>query len=370
MPSLSPAPLFVIGIWRSGTSLLCTLLNQHPEIAVLYEGEAALLRPAFWGGAKADWQERWNFWNGALERHKIQVAQLPQAVPDLQTAYAAVCQQYAQSRGASIWGDKSPSYNAQLCQLAQDFPGARFIIIWRDPAGILRSIANAARKGSHFFAKPGLPIRALLGCKVLKDEVDRLVAQGGAVHQIQYEEMVRDPEAAMRSACKFLGIAFDPRMMTLAGADRSAIYDGAHHGNVKGTEIRVAQKSRSPKAEVLSPALLSKIERYTKHWQSQTRGEWPAYPAAGSTSGASAGIGERLTDQLCFWLLSLVDGFTSAVYSYAPISLLRWYRTSRGRRVPEMPSVDIADSEDSLDPDAQPTPAAVEGANREPANVA
>ncbi len=370
MPTPSPAPLFVIGIWRSGTSLLYALLNQHPDIALLYEGEAALLRPAFWGGNKSDWQERWNFWNGALERHTISTAQLPQTVPDLQTAYASVCQQYAATRGASHWGDKSPSYNSQLCQLAQDFPGARFIIIWRDPAGILRSIENAARKGNHFFAKNGLPLRALLGCKVLKDEVDRLSSHGGSVHQIQYEEMVRNTEAAMRDVCKFLDLPFSPRMATLEGSDRSAIYDGAHHGNVKGAEIRV-DRPKTPKAEVLPPELLAKINRYVSYWQSETHGVWPAYPLTGSLSAASAGLFERVADQLRFRLLGLLDGFTSTVYSYAPIGLLRWYRTSRGRRVPVMPAAAAAADSDSESDDTleSPAPAAESPAEHETASV-
>lgn len=360
MASPSPAPLFVIGIWRSGTSLLYALLNQHPQIALLYEGEAALLRPVFWGGSGPVWQERWNFWNGALERHQIEIASLPASVPDLQTAYTAVCRQYAEKKGATLWGDKSPSYNSQLCQLAQEFPGARFLIIWRDPAGILRSIANAARKGNHFFAKRGIMLRALLGCKVLKDEVDRLVARGGAVHQIQYEEMIRDTEGCMRGICDFLDLPFDPRMVTLEGADRSAIYDGAHHGNVKGTEIRVEKK----RPEILPPALLAKIARYTRWWQSQSpdHAPWPAYPAPGSDPGPVAGFAERTADALHFQWLSWFDAFTSAVYSYAPIGLLRWYRTSRGRRVPEMPAQSVANS---LDGEA-PEPAEPE---REEANV-
>jgi len=28
---MSPGPLFVVGMWRSGTSLLYALLNQHKE---------------------------------------------------------------------------------------------------------------------------------------------------------------------------------------------------------------------------------------------------------------------------------------------------------------------------------------------------
>jgi len=30
-------PVFVVGVFRSGTSLLYSLLNQHPEIGLMYE---------------------------------------------------------------------------------------------------------------------------------------------------------------------------------------------------------------------------------------------------------------------------------------------------------------------------------------------
>jgi hypothetical protein len=40
-------PVFVVGLWRSGTSLLYRLINQHPEISLMYEGDLAVLRPLF-----------------------------------------------------------------------------------------------------------------------------------------------------------------------------------------------------------------------------------------------------------------------------------------------------------------------------------
>ncbi len=43
--SMSPGPLFVVGMWRSGTSLLYALLNQHPQIGLMYESDFALLSP-------------------------------------------------------------------------------------------------------------------------------------------------------------------------------------------------------------------------------------------------------------------------------------------------------------------------------------
>src|ERR1700737_195615 len=52
----NPWPLFVVGVARSGTSLLYALLNQHPQIAILFEGSLPFLRTLFrvpW--ARSDW---------------------------------------------------------------------------------------------------------------------------------------------------------------------------------------------------------------------------------------------------------------------------------------------------------------------------
>src|SRR5438132_5173201 len=91
----APGPLFVVGIWRSGTSLLYTLLNQHPQIALLYEGELPVMRPLFsTGRAKSDWLERWEFWNQGPSRHGIDGAAIPPSM-DIRSTTEAVCKQYA-----------------------------------------------------------------------------------------------------------------------------------------------------------------------------------------------------------------------------------------------------------------------------------
>src|SRR5450755_3090700 len=107
MSTDSPSgPLFVVGMWRSGTSLLYTLLNQHPQIALLYEGDIPILRPFFWPLQRSQWFARWEFWNGAAHRHKIDRATLPARPPNAQEAAEAVYHQYASRMNAAIWGEK------------------------------------------------------------------------------------------------------------------------------------------------------------------------------------------------------------------------------------------------------------------------
>jgi len=104
MPVETPGPVFVVGMWRSGTSLLYTLLNQHPGIALMYEADLPLLRQLFRNGrSKQDWLERWEFWNSALSRHRIDRQQIPHNVPDLRSAAEIVWKQYA---GGALYGEK------------------------------------------------------------------------------------------------------------------------------------------------------------------------------------------------------------------------------------------------------------------------
>src|ERR1700691_5762752 len=92
----SAGPIIVVGIWRSGTSLLYTLLNQHPEIALMYEGDLLLLSPLLsCKRSKRDGQTQWESWNSALSRHDIAASNISVDMPDLPTAATAVWKEYA-----------------------------------------------------------------------------------------------------------------------------------------------------------------------------------------------------------------------------------------------------------------------------------
>jgi hypothetical protein len=317
-------PLFVVGMWRSGTSLLYALLNQHPQIALMYEGDLPLMAPLFLGGrAKSDWRERWEFWNTALSRHQIVRENLSGEALTLPTAMELAYRQYA---GEAIWGCKSPNYYDCMTRLARWFPTARFIVIYRNPADICRSIVRAGRKAS-WFSRSGMPLRALLGYGRMKKETDSLVNSGARVHVLQYEQLVRDPESVLRAICRFLRIEFDPRMASLASAERSAIYESDHHAMVKGKEIR-ASVSRE---EVLSSALRKKIQRYIHLWREQSGGMWPEECESVGSEVHNPSWPERGFDSLLYRCYRLFDNMTAFIFCFAPLPLLRLYREMKNR---------------------------------------
>jgi Sulfotransferase family len=311
-------------MWRSGTSLLYALLNQHPQIGLMYESDFSLLSSVFLWPRKG-WIAKVDSWNGALTRHKIDTSTLPQKVSGLPEAFRTVAHQYAQKKGATVWGCKSPTYYDSMSRLADWFPDARFIVIWRDPADVCRSIVRAAEKSS-WFAQPGMDIRALLGYRRMKREADNLVHRGAAIHQLQYDDLVREPVATLSGICDFIGVEYDPRMNSLDGADRSAIYNGDHHSMVKSAAI----VSKRDRPEVLSPELKTKIERYVVYWRKESGGKWPLNAAV--TEGAQAATWlERTRDHLRHTFFQTLDSIIPSLYCLVPIPVWQKYRQVKSR---------------------------------------
>lgn len=319
-------PLFVVGAWRSGTSLLYALLNKHPDLGLMYEGDLPLLRALFWiPGLRSRWLARWEFWNLALSRHALDGASIAPDSTDFRSAMSAAYQQRAQKKGARIWGDKSPNYSASVVKLAEDFPHARFLIIWRDPTAICRSIVRAGEENS-WFSRRGMIHRALMGTRELKSACERLVKRGVRVHQIHYEALVKDPARTMRGICDFLDVSFVRAVSSLEGADRSAIYnEGKHHSLVKGEKI----VSSLERPEVLSPRLKRKIGRYVALWREETGGEWPPSSHPPEVNPGKFSFFERAYDRLFYQWLRMLDLTIAFIYCYAPLWLLKQLR---GRR--------------------------------------
>jgi protein-tyrosine sulfotransferase len=316
-------PLFVIGMFRSGTSLLYALLNQHSQIALMYEGDLPHLTSLFWIPRDTTrWIRRWEFWNAALARHKFDGSVIPDGIRDLDKAVRAVYVEYArQKKNASVWGCKSPTYHDEVARLSRVFPNARFIIIWRDLRHICRSILEAAET-SPFFNRRGMTLRAIIGYYDLKRECDELIKRGGRVHQIDYEEMVKDPVGHMQAVCQFLGLQYEPSMSNLKGSDRTAISNLRHHSMVKGDKILAARNG----SDGIPVELRNKIERYVKLWREQYKGAWPMYPKTLESNPKKPSLWERTTDRISYELLQFSHHAAPVIFSFVPMKIWGAYR--------------------------------------------
>jgi hypothetical protein len=312
--------LLVVGVWRSGTSLLYALLNQHPQISLMYEGELALLWPLFrWRGG-ARWLERWNLWNQALSRHQLDASQFTPDIRDLASACDAAYFEVAKPKRARFRGEKFPSYHDRLPVLARLFPQARFILIWRSPLGICDSIARAG-KTSAWNRRFGLLHRALLGCEQMFLGARQLRSMGVRVHQLTYSGLTADPEGELRKMCKFLGITYEPSMTELGSADRSAVYTAEHHKLVHSERVR----PESSLSGALDAKFQTKIERYLVRWRRIYGKEWLADSGV-VPQGKEPGTLELIADKIFYGVLRAYDFAVVVAFCFAPMKLWQSYR--------------------------------------------
>ena len=112
-------PVFVVGVFRSGTSLLYSLLNQHPQMAFMYECDA-LNFPELLSGPRfrGNWLERQEFYNQALSRHRLIYGNSLRGLEKIRTP-EDLYKVYGQGKDAILWGEKSPFYCSHLDRIAK-----------------------------------------------------------------------------------------------------------------------------------------------------------------------------------------------------------------------------------------------------------
>jgi hypothetical protein len=220
--------IFILGIGRSGTSLLNQVLNAHaqclstPEskfILTFYEkyahqtiDKALLLRDVqqyYSHKLRADALPTvWTFEQTQFERD---LAQLPQPLQ-----YAQVCQtfllnmHYLGRNNAQVRciADKNPAYVPHIPQLLHLFPHAKFIVTLRDYRAILNS--DKQSKGARFIT----PIVRLLRWRYHFAYLDKLQqTQPDRFLWVKYEDLVSKPKHTLLQICQFLSIPFQENML-------------------------------------------------------------------------------------------------------------------------------------------------------------
>lgn len=216
-------PLLVLGVRRSGTTLLRVVLDRSAELAVPDESYFVPQLADRHGRtvdveAFADDLRRLptlRDWDVPLDQVR---ARLRPGTP-LGEAIAAVYETYAAARGKSRWGDKTPMYMAELPLLERLFPEALYVHLLRDGRDAASSFLAMPRGiVTESWAHPRTA--AGFACQ-WRTEVEAAQALGRRVGEryleVRYEDLVRGPAAAVERICGFAGLVFDPAMLAYAG---------------------------------------------------------------------------------------------------------------------------------------------------------
>jgi Sulfotransferase family len=216
-----PAP-FVVGVARSGTTLLRLMLDAHPQLAIPPEthflpklfklsdtfaserrGDDELRQASFalitghprWLDFGLDEDDLWRHLSGYPEMSATVAAR-------------AFYEAYAELHGKPRWGDKTPSYTWKMPRIQRRLPEAHFIHLIRDGRDVALSlgevtwgttdVTEAARKWVDELTRA-------------RDRAGKLAA--GTYLELRYEDLVADPEPLLRRASALVDLPWDDAML-------------------------------------------------------------------------------------------------------------------------------------------------------------
>lgn len=211
-------PIFIVGVPRSGTTLLRVMLDSHPRICCgpefkLLSGIAemylTMTDPRFgsimqsYGNTTEDLQLRFRgFINGLMAN-------------------------FCRAEGKSRWAEKTPQNSYYLAPLGEIFPDARFIHLLRDGRDVACSLLTMdwIDVSGH---KPHYLETMAAAAEFWRDAVRNVRNQAsqpglvGRVLEVRYEALVTEPAATMRHLLAFLGEEWDDAVLSHHTKDRSS----------------------------------------------------------------------------------------------------------------------------------------------------
>jgi hypothetical protein len=218
-PPGAPAP-FIVGVGRSGTTLLRLMLDAHPEMAIppethflppLIDSFARLrvtperLLEVIATAPQSGWLE------SGVDRDAL-LARLREIKPlNAPDSIRAFYRLYAEGAGKARWGDKTPHYVTALAKLGRAVPEARFVHMIRDGRDVALSTNRRLVE-----LRGGRPVPAERMAKRWRHRIlsaRRVAAVADRYLEIRYEDVVLDTEPALRRVCEFIDLAFDPVML-------------------------------------------------------------------------------------------------------------------------------------------------------------
>jgi Sulfotransferase family len=208
-----PAP-FIVGVMRSGTTLLRLMLDAHPELTItpetkflpdLIEATADATATAEEAMAPLLASTRWPDFHLSEDdlRERLRAGEPLDSAKASRTIYEA----YAERIGKPRWGDKTPGHAVRMPRIARVLPEARFIHLIRDGRDVTLSRRRRASDPAPVAKHAKRWQARIRSTRRRAQRIDHYAEE-------RYEELVTDPEPVLRRICEFIELDYDPVMLS------------------------------------------------------------------------------------------------------------------------------------------------------------
>lgn len=259
-------PLFIVGMPRSGTKLLRTLLDQHPLIGITqFETEFFPYWVRNWSkfGKLSEYDNFQKFYMKMLKVPYFLYCSRSGSLIKCETWYH-LCEDYTPARvfeallrhdvmapagSKKIWGDKSPGYLKYMRLLKQHFPEAKFVHIVRDVRDYCLSINKAWGKNMIRAAQRWVDTISWARHDARQFRQDYF--------ELRYEDLLQKPARTLGDLCCFLGIPFEERMLALKRPTENIGDARGKRGILSGNKSKFLTR--------MDPGTIGKIEKISWH---------------------------------------------------------------------------------------------------------
>lgn len=240
--TVADGPIFIVGMPRSGTTLVETILSRHPDVHAA--GEMGTMMAI---------ELQVNKW--LREQRGIDLGphtMLDEVPPDVWTQNAARVGEIAQrqtDRKFRWFTDKMPDNTRRLPLIGRVFPGARIIYVRRHPLDCCLSCLF-----KRFVTLPYAFQQDWLG-KVYRDMTETMTLSRklipNPVLDLSYEALVADPDNQVRRLINFVGLNWRDEFLSPEKSERSTVMT-ASRWQVRQPMYRTATARWEPYAPFLT----------------------------------------------------------------------------------------------------------------------
>lgn len=233
-------PAFLVGFPRSGTTLLDTMLDAHPQVASIEERPTIehVLEGLF----------------GTGSGYPQGMASLsPDDIARAHALYAAAVRHWLPQSGefSGLLLDKLPLRLLHVPLIRRLFPQAPILFAARHPCDVvLSNVMQLYRPNDAFVHFDTIQSAAQTYSKVMRVWRASIGALSISTHTVRYEDLVDSPEIVLRKACAALDIGFEPAML-----DTSERLEG--RGRVRTNSYQ----------QVAEPVYTRSVERWQRYRQ-------------------------------------------------------------------------------------------------------
>jgi hypothetical protein len=228
--SVQLPPAFIVGVPRSGTTLLAAMMNAHTRVSCGNEthfferinGAVAyhLTESHHWPRRAVNYMRGLHHMGISLfDLYGVEVQEYAARLETARPSVPAILDRFMKAclarTGKSRWVEKTPGHLRRFSLIRTYFPTSRVICIFRDPRDVALSLM-AVEWGTSRFSDGLVLWRSFYNYYKRYIEGDKLT------RIIKYEDLVRAPAETAGAVCAFLGEDFENAMLHTSNSARDA----------------------------------------------------------------------------------------------------------------------------------------------------